>query len=99
MATKSVETLLNDIRLISAEHYELVEAVRAVVKQNVDPVTEDVKYGGILFASGVPFCGVFAYKEYVTVEFSKGAHIHDSLGHHLNKLAGGREISGLNAHE
>lgn len=81
MATKSLEGLLADIRLLGATQYEVVEAVRALVKKGFKPVDEEVKYGGILFSSGVPFCGVFAYKEHVSVEFGKGASIRDVFGH------------------
>ena len=81
MPTKSVQTLLDDIRLVSEERYALVEAVRALVKKTFTPFAEEVKYGGILFASGVQFCGVFAYKGHVSVEFSQGARIDDVYGH------------------
>lgn len=81
MPTQSVQTLLEDIRLMSEEHHAVVEAVRTLVQKSFKPLAEEVKYGGILFASGVPFCGVFAYKEHVSVEFSHGARINDTLGH------------------
>ena len=58
----------------------MVEAVRALVRQKVKPLSEAVKYGGIMFSSGVSFCGVFAYKEHVSVEFGSGAKIQDELG-------------------
>lgn len=76
----SPEALLADIRLISEERHDTVQAVRALVRRLFLPLTEQVKYGGILFTSGVPFGGVFAYKEHVSVEFSCGADIHDKLG-------------------
>jgi hypothetical protein len=81
MATKSVTTLLEDIRFMSEDRYETVQAVRALVKKLVKPLSEEVKYGGILFSSGAQFGGVFAYKEHVSVEFSNGAAIEDTLGH------------------
>jgi len=81
MASKSVEALLEDIRFMSEERYQIVAAVRAFVKQHFKPFAEEVKYGGILFSSGVQFCGVFAYKEHVSVEFGHGAAIRDKLGH------------------
>ncbi len=81
MATKSVQTMLEDIRLLGEEQYGIVEAVRALVKKNFKDCTEEVKYGGILFSSGIQFCGVFAYKEHVSVEFGSGAKISDAFGH------------------
>jgi hypothetical protein len=80
MATKSVQSLVEDIRLLNEKNYEIVEAVRALVRKTFKSTSEEVKYGGILFSSGVQFCGVFAYKEHVTVEFGSGAKIKDDLG-------------------
>ncbi|MDR2243941.1 MAG: DUF1801 domain-containing protein [Burkholderiales bacterium] len=81
MATKTVQALLDDIRHLDGEQYSLVNSVRALVKKTVPSVSEEVKYGGILFSSGVQFCGVFAYKQHVSVEFVSGAKISDTLGH------------------
>ncbi|MDI4633393.1 DUF1801 domain-containing protein [Pelomonas sp. V22] len=81
MATKSVQSLLEDIRLLGEGQYEIVTAVRALVRKEFPQVAEEVKYGGILFASEVQFCGVFAYKEHVSVEFGRGASICDEFGH------------------
>jgi len=81
MPTKSPEALVEDVRLVSEARYETVQAVRALVKTLVTPLSEEVKYGGILFSSGVHFGGVFAYKEHVSVEFGSGALIDDPFGH------------------
>lgn len=81
MATKTVQALLDDVRLLGDEQYSLVEFVRTLVTKTVPLTSEEVKYGGILFSSGVQFCGVFAYKQHVSVEFGKGALITDTLGH------------------
>jgi hypothetical protein len=89
MAKKSVQSLLDDIRLLGMDQYEIVEAVRALVKKSFKTIEEEVKYGGILFSSGVQFCGVFAYREHVSVEFGSGAHITDTFGH-LEGLGKGR---------
>ncbi len=80
MPKKSVQALLEDIRLVSAQNYEIVEAVRALVKKTIETTSEEVKYGGILLTSGVQFGGVFAYKAHVTVEFGNGAKINDPFG-------------------
>ena len=80
MTKKSVQDLLEDIRLVSERNYEIVEAVRALVKSTFETRSEEVKYGGILFTSGVQFGGVFAYKEHVSVEFRNGAKINDPFG-------------------
>lgn len=80
MNKKSPDVLLADIRLISEERHSTVQAVRALAQRLFSPLTEEVKYGGILFTSDVPFGGVFAYKEHVSVEFGCGADIDDTLG-------------------
>lgn len=80
MAIKSVQTLVEDIRLISETNHEIVEVVRTLVKKTFKSTSEEIKYGGILFSSGVQFCGVFAYKEHVSVEFGSGAKIEDEFG-------------------
>nr|WP_316641849.1 hypothetical protein [uncultured Roseateles sp.] len=59
MTSEPVDTLLADIRLLSEERYQIAATVRAPVKQHFKPLAEEVKYGGILFASSVQFCGVF----------------------------------------
>mgnify|MGYP003558542418 FL=1 len=78
--TKSVQNLLEDIRLLGEVQFDLVQAVRSLVESQFTDVEEVVKYGGILFSSGVQFCGVFAYKEHVSVEFGAGAKIKDGIG-------------------
>lgn len=81
MSRKTVQALLDDMRLLGDRQVELVEAVRALVKQENPSATEAVKYGGILFVTDVFFAGVFAYKAHVSVEFSHGAEIDDRWGH------------------
>lgn len=82
MPTQSVQSLVEDIRLLSETNHDMVQAVRALVGQTFQSVSEEVKYGGILFsAGGISFCGVFAYKEHVSVEFGSGAKMDDKMGH------------------
>ncbi|MGJ7543924.1 DUF1801 domain-containing protein [Variovorax sp. LT1R16] len=85
---KSVEALVEDIRLVSEERYETVQAVRTLIGKLVEPLSEEVKYGGILFSSGEQFGGVFAYRDHVSVEFSMGAAIIDPFAH----LEGGGKL-------
>ena len=55
-------------------------------------VDEEVKYGGILFAAPEPFCGIFVYKQHVSVEFSHGAKIVDPHGLLEGKGKGRRHL-------
>lgn len=81
MASKSVEALIDDFRTLGEAQHAIVQAVRTLLKKQFKNLSEEVKYGGILFTSGVQFCGVFAYKEHVSVEFGHGAAIQDDMGH------------------
>lgn len=78
--SQTIESLLADIRLLGEEQFRIVEQVRALAKARVKPLSEALKYGGILFASGPQFGGVFAYRQHVSVEFSHGAMIDDTEG-------------------
>lgn len=80
MVTNSVQELLAGIRALNEERFLLIKAARAVVKRTATQVTEEVKYGGILFSKGAHFCGIFNYKQHISVEFSQGAKLADPLG-------------------
>lgn len=82
MTAKSIASLLEDIRLLSEQRYLVSSAVRDLIQLRFKPVDEVIKYGGILFSSGgVQFCGLFVYKDHVSVEFGHGAAIKDPFGH------------------
>jgi hypothetical protein len=49
MAKQSVQALMQDIRFVSEENCQIVEAVRVLVRKYFKDVSEEVKYGGILF--------------------------------------------------
>lgn len=77
MKTTPVEDLLEDIRLLDEDRFQLVQSLRKLVL-SVDPrISEAVKYGGLLFTAGSPFCGVFSYTRHVALEFSRGADLAD----------------------
>lgn len=88
---QTLALLLDDIRLLGALQSDIVAAVRQLMQQRVPGLTEQVKYGGILFSGyaavdhtgnqqTVAFGGVFAYQQHVSVEFSHGAQISDPYG-------------------
>lgn len=78
MTTPRVASLLEDIRRLSEDRFALVQALRQLVL-GLDPcVSEEVKYGGLLFSAGKPFCGVFAYAKHVSLEFGDGAGLPDT---------------------
>lgn len=81
MAAESVSDLLESVRLASEDSHAVVQAVRLSVQESCRSITEQVKYGGLVFASdGLPFGGVFVYRQHVSVELSCGALIADPHG-------------------
>ena len=77
MLSERVEKLLNDIRLVDEDRHALVQSLRELILCVDRSISEEVKYGGLLYSSGVPFCGIFSYAQHVSIEFSKGAALPD----------------------
>lgn len=77
MITPRVANFLEDIRPLSEDRFALVQALRRLVLDLNPAVSEEVKYGGLLFSAGKPFCGVFAYTRHVSLEFGDGASLPD----------------------
>lgn len=75
--TPRVTQLLEDIRSLGEDRFALVQALRQHILAMGPAVSEEVKYGGLLFGAGTPFCGVFAYTHHVSLEFSAGAALPD----------------------
>lgn len=89
---KSIEALMDDIRLLGESQYQMLIGVRRLIREQFPDATEEVKYGGILFCSNIQFAGVFAYQQHVSVEFSHGAKIEDTLGLLEGKGKGRRHL-------
>lgn len=77
MNQSRVENLLQDLNVINSANYEMVQSVRKMVLGLGADVSEEVKYGGILFSATNSFCGVFAYSTHISLEFSEGATLSD----------------------
>jgi len=80
MTGDRVQTFLDELRDQRADHFAIVSGVRDVVLHSGPAISEEVKYGGILFSSRTAFCGVFPYAGHVTLEFSDGAALPDKHG-------------------
>ena len=89
---QKVKNLLDDWEIDNPALYEIASSVRTKILQIADTVDEEVKYGGILFAAPEPFCGIFVYKQHVSVEFSHGAKIVDPHGLLEGKGKGRRHL-------
>lgn len=79
-AADRVAPLLEDLRAHDADRYTLVQTLHEAVLALGASVTEEVKYGGILFSAAKPFCGIFSYTKHVSLEFSEGAALPDPHG-------------------
>ena len=77
MSADRIPQLLEAIRLLDPERFELVQALRELILDLDSSISEEVKYGGILFSAGKPFCGVFSYTKHVSLEFTAGASLPD----------------------
>jgi hypothetical protein len=77
MESDRIGQWLQDVRLLSEERYQLVRSLRTMIMALDKSVTEEIKYGGILFGAANHFCGIFSYKQHVTLEFSEGANLSD----------------------
>ena len=89
---QKVKNLLDYWEIDNPALYEIANSVRTRILQLFDTVDEEVKYGGILFAAPEPFCGIFVYKQHVSVEFSHGAKIVDPHGLLEGKGKGRRHL-------
>lgn len=79
MPADRISKLLEDIRLLDYERFELVQALRNIILGLVPSISEEVKYGGILFSAEKPFCGIFLYAKHVSLEFGNGASLPDKF--------------------
>lgn len=102
MPTPRITQLLEDIRSLDEDRYALVQALRGHILDLGPSVSEEVKYGGLLFSAVTPFCGVFSYTQHVSLEFGAGASLPDphqvlegagKLRRHI-KLTSLQDISG-----
>lgn len=80
MIDDRVGLLLHELEVTMPERFELVQAVRQVLYRVVPDAWERVMYGGFMFSGAARFCGVFAYKEHVSVEFGRGCDLDDLHG-------------------
>lgn len=79
MPDDRISKLLEDIRLLDPKRFELVQTLREHILALNCSITEEVKYGGILFSSDKPFCGIFSYAKHVSLEFGYGASLQDKF--------------------
>lgn len=79
MTDDRISKLLEDIRFLDSGRFDLVQALREIIFGLDASISEEVKYGGLLFSAGKPFCGVFSYAKHVSLEFGVGASLPDQF--------------------
>jgi hypothetical protein len=79
MPADRVQKLLQDLRLLDESRFELVQSLRELILGLNASVSEEVKYGGLLFFADKPFCGIFSYAKHVSLEFGEGASLPDKF--------------------
>lgn len=72
-----ISKMLEDIRFSDQSKFEIIQSLREMILGLDQSVTDEVKYGGILFSAGRPFCGVFSYAKHISLEFGAGASLPD----------------------
>ena len=77
MTDPKVEAFLREIETGRSDQFALISQLRDIVLASGPAISEEIKYGGILFSSAVNFCGIFSYDQHVTLEFSQGAFLAD----------------------
>lgn len=80
MTIDAVTDFLDDLRSASEDRHDLVFRIRKTILELDPKISEEVKYGGILFTKESPFCGVYSYTNHVALEFGRGAELADPHG-------------------
>ena len=107
MTSDRISQLLEDLRLRDQTRFELMEALREIILGLDSSISEEVKYGGLLFSAEQSFCGIFSYTKHVSLEFTAGALLPDNFNvlegkgkmrRHI-KLSSMQDISGKHVQE
>ena len=77
---QGVQELLDDIKELEPEKFEIMQSLRELVFKTYPQVTERIMYGGIMFTLEEDFGGLFPSKKHVSFEFSRGFSLEDPQG-------------------
>ena len=76
-----VQSFLDDLQEVTAHKYDIIQTSRKLVFAAIPCVDERIIYGGIMFSlNGDDLGGLFASKNHVSFEFSKGFELNDPNG-------------------
>jgi len=75
---QKINDFIQDIQTIKPEQAEILQAIRALFIDANKKITEEIKYGGLVFLhSGSLIGGIFPYKQHLSIEFSNGVEFSD----------------------
>ncbi|MDH5394577.1 MAG: DUF1801 domain-containing protein [Gammaproteobacteria bacterium] len=73
-----VNRFMEDLQAISPDKVEIIKPIRTIFLAADKNLTEEIKYGGLVFMLGnVLLGGIFPYKDHISIEFSHGAEFPD----------------------
>ncbi|TQV85363.1 DUF1801 domain-containing protein [Aliikangiella coralliicola] len=78
LESEKVNQFIEDTQFQSPEKYEILVSLRKLIKQAGPHLIEGIKYGGLIYScSNTLRCGIFVYKNHLSVEFGQGAEFLD----------------------
>jgi len=81
MDNARVNKFMDDLQSISPDKIEIIKPIRKLFLSANKDITEDIKYGGLVFnLSNVLVGGIFPYKDHISIEFSNGVDFPDPSG-------------------
>ena len=76
-----VNKFMDDLESISPDKVEMIESIRTIFLEANKELTEDIKYGGLVFnLSNELIGGIFPYTNHISIEFSYGVDFLDPSG-------------------
>ncbi len=79
---KEVLKFMNELEMIDHDKSSILSELREIVFQHFPETTERIMYGGIVFfLEDEMYSGLFAAKNHVTLEFSRGFLMKDPKSH------------------
>lgn len=71
-AKPTVEEFFSNLALNDPDMHSIAAALRRLIRKLSKNPEERVMYGGVLYYLDDSFCGIFAYKSHVSLEFGRG---------------------------
>ena len=76
-----VNKFMDDLASISSDKVEMIESIRMIFLEANQALTEEIKYGGLVFNLAKDLIGgIFPYTNHISIEFSYGVDFLDPAG-------------------